>query len=49
MTKKTMSQNEKYHMETYSTSITSTDDSHNPIQIQKVSIDKAKIEYNYYT
>ena len=49
MTKKTMSQNEENYPQTYSTNITTTDISENSINNQKISINKSKIEYEYYT
>ena len=49
MTKKTMSQNEENHPQTYSTNITTTDISENSINNQKILINKSKIEYEYYT
>ena len=49
MTKKTMSQNEESHPQTYSTNITSTENSEISINNQKISINKSKIEYEYCT
>ena len=49
MTKKTMSYNEDNQKETFLINNTSTDNSENSTNNNKPPINKAKIEYEYYT